>query len=142
MYGVRTKRPACLPKRQPESAVSGQYEPLWARPEDLQIAVEGEPWLVGGEAPRIHADGIALDRDGGWLYYQALSGTTLYRVPAALLRDAGVPAEELAAAVEQVAAVGPSDGLLHGPDGAVYLTSLERNAIRRVWPGSLSLIHI
>ena len=40
-----------------------------------------------GKAPAIHADGIALDAKGGWLYYHALTGETMYRVKTEHLLD-------------------------------------------------------
>lgn len=104
--------------------------------EGITIVIDGEPWRLGGDVPQVHSDGIALSADGATLYYQALSGRTLYRVPTAALRDAGLSPEELGAAVEVVAEVGPSDGLIAGPDGAIYLSSLERNAVRRLWPAT------
>jgi DNA-binding beta-propeller fold protein YncE len=34
-----------------------------------------------GEQVQVHSDGIAYDKAGGFLYYQALTGRTLYRIP-------------------------------------------------------------
>ena len=45
---------------------------------------------------RIGVDSIALDRDGEWLYYGAVTGDTMYRVRAADLDDASLGDEELA----------------------------------------------
>jgi sugar lactone lactonase YvrE len=79
----------------------------------------------------VHADGIALDPEGGWLYFQALTGRTMYRVPTAALRDPSLNEDELGAKVERFAASGVSDGLLFGP-GGVYVSALEQDAIKRV----------
>jgi sugar lactone lactonase YvrE len=94
--------------------------------EPLAIVIDGQtvPAVV-------HADGIALDRANGWLYYQALTGRTLYRVPTAALRDPDLSAQDLAARVEKFAASGVADGLLFA-DGAVYVSALEEGAIKRV----------
>jgi sugar lactone lactonase YvrE len=100
--------------------------------EDTTLVIDGEPWLRGGDAPKVHADGIALH--GDHLYYQALTGRTLYRVPLSVL-EADVGPEARARAVEAVAEVGPSDGLIAGPDGSIYLSSLEENAVRVLRPG-------
>ena len=40
-----------------------------------------------GKAPEVHADGIAFDKKGGWLYYHPLTGVTLYRIKTDHLRD-------------------------------------------------------
>lgn len=99
--------------------------------EETEIIIDGAPVRMGGNKPVVHADGIAVDPNGRWVYWQALTGRTLYRLPISKLIDAKLPAAELANSVERVAEVGPSDGLEAGPDGAIYLTSLEHNAIRR-----------
>ena len=82
----------------------------------------------------MHADGLALSRDGKWLYYQALTGRTLYRIATADLRDRRLGDGDLGGRVEKVAESGASDGLLYGPDGHVYISALEQDAIRRVGP--------
>jgi len=91
--------------------------------------------IGGNQLPiRVHADGIALDARGGFLYYQALTGRTLYRIGTEKLRDESIPGDELGTFVERVGESGPSDGLLYR-NGFIYLTSIEENAIRRMKPG-------
>lgn len=99
---------------------------------DTRVVIDGTPWGSDDDPPQVHADGIALH--GGHLYYQALTARTLYRLPLELL-ERGVSDETRAAAVEAVADVGPSDGLIAGPDGSIYLSSLELNAVRVLRPG-------
>ncbi|MCA9664433.1 MAG: hypothetical protein KC503_02560 [Myxococcales bacterium] len=118
--------------------------------------VGGRPWLIFGlSAPRIHADGIALDPRGEWLYYHAVSGKTLYRVRTADLRDASLGKQALAARVQRLGVTGAADGMLMGPRGTLYLTALEQDAVtarapsgalrvlaqdpRLQWPDSLAL---
>lgn len=116
--------------------------------EPITLTIGGEPWLRNGVPPRVHSDGLALDRAGGWLYYQALTGISLYRIPLEAL--AGEYPDE---AVELVAESGPADGLLFAND-RVYLTALEHDAIsvfdgesirdiivdpRIAWPDSFAL---
>ena len=89
----------------------------------------------------VNADGIALSPKGDWLYYQALTGRTLYRVPTKLLRDPTFPDERIAIMVERVAETGASDGLAMDDRGNLYLTSIEKNAISRLDPkGNLSVL--
>ena len=40
-----------------------------------------------GQTPQIHADGIALEKDGEHMYFHALTGRTLYRIKTEYLRD-------------------------------------------------------
>jgi len=94
--------------------------------------VGGRPWRTFfGVAPRVHADGIALDATGDWLYFRALTAHGLHRVPTALLRDASVSAATLARAVETVGRTSAADGMAFGDDGALYFTALEHDAIER-----------
>jgi sugar lactone lactonase YvrE len=87
-----------------------------------------------GQVPRIHADGIALDAKGGWLYWQALTNTRLHRAPTKLLRDPATTPEALAKAVESLGETVMADGLEFGPDGNLYITALERDAVLRRSP--------
>jgi len=102
--------------------------------EDIAVAIEGRPWRrPDGTNPKVHADGIALSPDREWLYYQALTGRTLYRVPTAALRDPQISKEELARAVQVVGTPGPADGLEATEAGIIH-TSLEANALVLVRP--------
>ncbi|UCF66953.1 MAG: hypothetical protein JSV80_14375 [Acidobacteriota bacterium] len=95
--------------------------------------VGGRGWRVGGSAdgpvPQVHADGIALDRENRWVYWQALTGRTLYRAPMALLGDLSISEERLALAVERVAETVVSDGMIADRLGNLYFTALERDAV-------------
>ena len=109
--------------------------------EDSVLTIEGRPWRrPDGSTPKVHADGIALDADGDYLYYQALTGRTLYRIKARWLRDPHLTVQELAGKVEMVGKTGAADGLEFGPDGRVYLSALEENAIKAVVPGGTAEI--
>jgi hypothetical protein len=74
-------------------------------------------------------DSIALDRNGDWLYYAAVTARRMYRVRSADLRNAELSAAELAGRVEDFAAKTMSDGLTTDLDGNVYLSDLEHDAI-------------
>jgi sugar lactone lactonase YvrE len=102
--------------------------------EDTILTIEGRPWRrPDGSNPKVHADGIALSPDREWLYYQALTGRTLYRIPTAALRDPKISKEELARAVQVVGTPGPADGLETTAAGIIH-TSLEANALVLVRP--------
>lgn len=77
------------------------------------------------------ADGIALDARGEFIYWQALTGRTLYRIRTAVLRDAALPAARVAAAVERVGTTGVSDGYWMDRQGRLYVSSVEENAVKR-----------
>jgi sugar lactone lactonase YvrE len=72
-------------------------------------------------------DGIALDSE--WLYFAALNGSGLYRVPLRDLRDETLPESQLARRVELYSSKPLSDGLSVDREGNVYITDIEHNAI-------------
>jgi sugar lactone lactonase YvrE len=106
------------------------------RSEGVEVTIDGRVWRrPDGSLPDVHADGIALDRAEEVLYYQALTGRTLYRIPTKWLHDPEVEAWQLAEKVEKVAEPGPADGLAWDALARqVLLTSIELHAIRALDP--------
>lgn len=92
---------------------------------------------INGRAVKfpVHADGIALTADGRHLYFKALTGRALYRVPTAVLRDFALDEARVEAQVELVAMTLPSDGMEFDRRGNLYLTAIEKNAVYRLEPG-------
>jgi sugar lactone lactonase YvrE len=84
-----------------------------------------------GEPLQINSDGIAYDKAGGFLYYQALTGRTLYRIPVRDLENTNLTDTELAKSVETVATVPAADGLAYR-NGSIYTTAIEQDAIVRL----------
>jgi sugar lactone lactonase YvrE len=89
---------------------------------------------ASGRVPQIHADGIAIDTEGEYLYYHALTARTLYRIRTSYLKDSTLTEEELGRHVERVAETGAADGMLMDTFGNLYFTALEENAIKRYSP--------
>ncbi|RLM25897.1 hypothetical protein BIY29_06325 [Brenneria alni] len=109
--------------------------------EEIDVMIDGAAFRQRGQRPQIHADGIAVDGIRGWVYWQALTARTLYRLPIAALIDPDLSQKALAARIERVAEVGPSDGLEIDTQGRVYLTSIEHNAVRRWTPdGGIEMV--
>ncbi len=103
--------------------------------EDIVLTIGGEKWLrPDGSQPQVHSDGIALSANGAYLYYQALTGRTLYSIDTEYLRDTALYGPALWENVEEVAKSGPADGIMFGEDGNIYLSALEDNAIKRLTP--------
>lgn len=75
-------------------------------------------------------DGIAITDK--WLYYGALSGSSLYRVRLSEIADPTVPDRQVAARVERISEKPLSDGLSVDVDGCIYITDVEHNAIFRL----------
>jgi sugar lactone lactonase YvrE len=97
--------------------------------ENFVIAHDGRAMRFFGGLVTLRGgvDGIALGPE--WLYYGALSGSTLYRVRLRDLRNAELPAAQLAKRVEAYSSKPLSDGLSTDVDGTVYVTDVEHNAV-------------
>lgn len=95
-----------------------------------------------GRGVEFSADGIALTRDGRHLYWQAVKGKTLYRVPTEVLHDTSLSADEVGRHVEKVLEHGPADGLHIDRDGRLLITAVEEHAVK-VWDGTTltTLLH-
>jgi sugar lactone lactonase YvrE len=85
-----------------------------------------------GRGVEFAADGIALSRDGRMLYWQAIKGRTLYRIPTAdLHRALATPDQGPPLAAEPFGENGVADGLHIGREsGMLYITAVEDNAIK------------
>ncbi|MCF8232667.1 MAG: DJ-1/PfpI family protein [Bacteroidales bacterium] len=80
---------------------------------------------------KVASDGIALTPDHKHLYFAALSGHTLYRIPTEKLTTK-VSEEDRKDAVEHVASVYATDGMLFDDEGSLYMGGLERNAVYKL----------
>jgi sugar lactone lactonase YvrE len=98
----------------------------------LDVAVDGAPLRrPDGRGVEFSADGIELSGDGKYLYWQAIKGDELVRIPTAVLLDAGLRGEDVGDAVESYGKNGVNDGLLiaRGTED-MYLTSVQDNAVK------------
>jgi sugar lactone lactonase YvrE len=100
------------------------------------VHIQGRPYkLLGIFKLNFGVDGIALSRDGKWLYYAPLNGGQLYRIATATLKDETLTTEEVGAGVIPRAAISMTDGLTTDDQGRVYLSDMENGAIHRVDAG-------
>lgn len=107
-----------------------------ARAENIELTVGGKPWRrPDGAVPRVHVDGLALTQDREYLYFQALSGRTLYRISTAALRNGALSETDLSTQVELVDRTGAADGIMFDAVGNLYLSAIEDDAIRRYTRG-------
>ncbi len=98
----------------------------------VTVTTDGKPLVrPDGRQPAFAADGIAISNDGKTLYYQALTGRTLYSIDTALLRE-GVGESERAAGVKTVAQTHVADGLWMSKAGTLYITSPTNDGISRL----------
>lgn len=105
---------------------STQFEP------SVNVTTDGEPLRrPDGRQPLFNADSLALSKDGSTLYWQALTGKTLYRIPTSSIQN---PDAASRARPETVATTEPADGLWTGENGEIYLSSIADNAVKIVNP--------
>jgi sugar lactone lactonase YvrE len=98
---------------------------------DVVVKTDGrELRRPDGRGAEFAADGIEISPDGQFVYWQALTGRTLYRAPAAALLDEGLSDEALGDAVETVGEVGVSDGYWMDDRGRLFISALEENAVK------------
>jgi len=98
----------------------------------LNVKVDGkELRRPDGRGVEFSADGIELSSDGKYLYWQAIKGDELYRIPTSALTGAGLQGEDVSGQVEHYGINGVNDGLLiaRGTD-KMYLTSVQDNSIK------------
>jgi sugar lactone lactonase YvrE len=77
-------------------------------------------------------DSIALDRQGEWLYFAAVTATKMYRARVADLLNRDLSDAELAKRVEAWATKSETDGITTDNAGNVYLTDPGNDAIHRL----------
>ena len=96
---------------------------------------EGTLWLVQGLLPfRLGIDGLALSKDGQWLYYGGVTHDTLFRLRTEDLLDKSLADDDLAGRIERVGQKPLSDGLSADLENNIYITDVEHNGIIRMSP--------
>lgn len=99
------------------------------------IKIHGKDALGGdGKSFEVQSDGLTLDSENKYLYFHALTGKALYKVPARLLNDEKISDAEVERSVEKVADTGALDGIISSDAGNIFLTALEENAINYLTP--------
>ncbi len=106
----------------------------------VTVTVDGQPLRrPDGRQPAFAADGIALSNDGRTLFWQVLTGHTLYAIPTSKL-TVGTPAAQASAAVKVVGTTNVADGLWMSKAGVLYITSPSDNAVHRWVDGTLQTV--
>ncbi len=95
--------------------------------EDIWLTVDGKKWMRQGKKPQIHSDGIALSPDNEYLYFHALTGYTLYRIPTNALANPQLP--DLSKQLQNLGKTPAPDGMIFDKAGNLYMADLEKNAI-------------
>lgn len=95
------------------------------------VRAKGKPMRLLGALFNVHVaiDSIALDRQGQWLYYGAMSHESLFRARTSDLCDRSLSADDLGRRVERFGPKVQTDGITTDSFGNVYLTDIEHGGI-------------
>lgn len=97
----------------------------------VKVTVEGKLLQQpDGRGVQFAADSISLDPKGEFLYWQPLTGKTLYRAPTTALADPSLSLAAMSAKVETVSASAPNDGLWQDSTGRLFFTAVQDSAIQ------------
>jgi sugar lactone lactonase YvrE len=111
------------------------------KPEDHHMVVQGRYIKVFGIPLQVAVDSIALSADGSMLYYGPLTGSRMYRIDTASLRDPSLDEETQASRVQEHGFKPSTDGIAADSVGNLYLTAIEHDAIWVMRPdGSLQVL--
>jgi sugar lactone lactonase YvrE len=101
------------------------------RAENFYLTVGGEPQIVYGLFTiKPGVDSIALDRQGEWLYYAAVTAQQMYRIRTRDLDDESLDDAELGRRVEVFGELKTSsDGITIDDAGRLYITDPEHDAV-------------
>lgn len=106
-------------------------------------ALSAQPWLVRAPGGNLRffgglitltlgLDGVALSRDGQWLWLAAMCHDTAYRLPTAALLDASLSDEALGAQLVAVGKKPLNDGITTDAGGAALIGDVEHQSITRL----------
>jgi sugar lactone lactonase YvrE len=110
---------------------STQFDP------SVTVMTDGQPLRrPDGRQPLFNADSLALSKDGSTLYWQALTGKTLYRIATSAIQSATAAGQ---VRPEKVATTEPVDGLWTDENDQIYLSSVASNAVKVINPADGSV---
>ncbi len=111
------------------------------KPEDHHMVVQNRYIKVFGMPLQVAVDSIALSTDGSTLYFGPMTGSRMYRIDTASLRDPRLDRAELASRVQEHGPKPSTDGITADSEGNLYLTAIEHDAIWVMRPdGSLQVL--
>jgi sugar lactone lactonase YvrE len=107
-------------------------EPIYLKVEGKQVAINNDNGTL--VKPLIGVNPITLDHNNEWLYYGAMSGTSLYRIKAQELANLKAQDSELVRHVERYSDKPLCDGITIDQANNIYLGELAANAIGVITP--------
>ncbi|WP_158969847.1 L-dopachrome tautomerase-related protein [Paraglaciecola sp. L3A3] len=102
--------------------------------EDIDMVIDGQTVYLNGQPVRMGVNPITIDSNFEYVYYGAMSGTSLYRIATKDLLDTRLSEQELNKKVQRYGDKPISDGITIDNAGYVYVTSITNDAIGYVQP--------
>jgi sugar lactone lactonase YvrE len=102
--------------------------------ERVDTRVEGRKLRLLFIPIHVAVDSIVLDLANEYLYFAPFSGTRMYRVRTAALRDETLAPAALASAVEDYGPKPISDGITIDRQGTIYITAVEDQGVTLLHP--------
>ncbi len=101
----------------------------------IKVTVDGvELRQPDGRGVQFAADSISIDPKGEYLYWQPLTGATLYKIATSALQDPNLSPDQLKGKVEKAADSQPNDGLWTDKSGRIFFTDLQHSAVTTLQP--------
>jgi sugar lactone lactonase YvrE len=88
---------------------------------NAKFIIDGKELKKQGQPVAFQSDGIALTRDGNYLYYKTITDKRLNRVKTSALLDSTLTSQQLAAAVEDLGEVAHTDGMEFDWKGNLFM---------------------
>ena len=130
--GFWTKRPALIildTDTDTERRVLDRHPSIMPQNLLIRNQIRDMRFLGGLLEMKTGIDGIALSRDGKWLFYAAMNHDRIYRLPTSALTEADNSEEAIAASIEDIGPKPLNDGLSVDNDGRVFITDIEHQGI-------------
>ncbi len=97
--------------------------------EDIDMVIDGRVIHLGGQPARLGINPITIDPQYKWVYFGAMSGTSIYRVKTKHLANFKLRGDKLEAKVKRYGDKPISDGITVDGGGNVYITSITDGTI-------------
>ncbi|MBC8041811.1 MAG: hypothetical protein IAF08_00045 [Rhizobacter sp.] len=108
--------------------------------ENVEMIIDGESQIFQGKPLRVGINPIHLSADNETIFYGAMSGKTIYKLPAKLFRS-GAPDAEIVENIKKFGNKTPSDGGTIDQKGNIYFTNVGNHSIDRLTPdGKIEVI--
>lgn len=99
------------------------------KPEDKDMVIDGRVVTLDGKPSRIGINPITIDANDEYVYFGAMTGSTLYRIKTADLLNTNLTEATLIKRIQTYAEKPISDGITIDTAGNVYITSITQDAI-------------